>query len=675
MPNVSDSFAGSPAFQFIQSQGWNWKPSTPPNIELETCPYCGKTGYGHCYMEIHGTSDEQKNRDSLHICHKCGKGGRLFDLKKHLNISIPDVESRKDWSGGAKKTEDLPDIDACHQALLEDAEAMDYLMNGRGFSREVIEKQKVGLVQERYFRNIGKARAIVYPYLVNGNCVFVHYRTLPTMPLADNKVPKGFSSPTGWDAPLYNGEILRDGLKEVFMVEGEANCIAAMDKGVSNICGVPGANFKKAEWIGTLDKLDGLEKIYICYDKDKVGQQAAQNLAVRIGIERCWKITLPDFDVTTDEGEKRKGKDLNEWFAVGGGTAEAFEKLKEDAILFDVEGVASSKDAIQEFEDELNGKVGLEPSYKTQWPGLNKLVGFDPGDVIDIIAPEKVGKTTFALNLIEHMVDTYGEDGIIICLEMTRAKLARKWISHKAGIADDIPTTPEEAVTLKSKFLAAIPVVRDMAANRQGDLYFCLPKYKTTEDIYNLIRQCIRRYGVKWIVLDNLQRLADTTSDSGKGRTTHLSEISKVTSQIAKEYNIQMVRILQPHRVAQGKVATSDNTDGSSQIAKDCDCNIALHREKIAETDSSKVDMTMGTDQAQSFKNETLVLVGLSRFSGGGSTWLMCDGARSTFSNFGPESIAAVQAELNKDKGIMGTLQSAVTPPNAEEPPVGEISI
>lgn len=678
MSNAPESFQGSPTFQFIQSRGWNWKQGTAPNIELETCPYCHKPGFGKFYIEVHGSDSEQKSRDGLHICHhgSCNKGGRLYDLKSFLNVVIPGVESRKDFAAGEKKIEDLPDTDACHQALLEDADAMDYLINVRGFSREIIEKQKLGIVAERYFREAGKVKALVYPYLVNGNCVFVHYRTLPNM-LQPGKVPKAFSSPTGWDVPLYNGEVLREGTKDIIMVEGEANCIAAMDKGVENICGVPGANVKKAEWIDTLDKLE-LEKIFICYDKDKVGQKAAQTLAARIGIERCWKIVLPDFEVTTDAGEQRKGKDLNEWFAVGGGTAEAFDKLKEEAFLFDVDGVSSTKDSVEEFYEELLGKGSIEQKYKTQWPSLNKHVGFDEGDVIDILAPEKIGKTTFGMNIMEHMVDTYGEDGVIICLEMTRSKLARKWICHKAGIADNNPQTPEEAKVLLAKFMAAKQPIQHLAANRDGDLYFCYPKYKTVDDIYNLIRDIIRRYGVKWIMFDNIQRLCDTTLGS-KNRTQHLSEISKVTSQIAKDYGVQMIRILQPNRIMNGKMVTTDNVDGSSQIAKDCDCMITLHRERIGELDKDTFSSVGYVEQAQAFDDKMLTNIGLSRYSSGGYTTLLMDGARSTVNEFSLDQIASVQTEINKDKGFAASLKEAVasqvTTPQQTAEDTGEIII
>lgn len=670
--NIPDELAGSTALQFVISRGWQWKVSTLPNIELETCPFCQKTGYSHFYMECHGANSESKQRDGLCICHKCGKGGSLYSLKQHLGVAgIAGVESRKDWSGGQKEIEPLPDVDACHQALLEDEDALDYLMNGRGFSREIIERQKIGIVPKRYFRETGEVKALVYPYLVNGNVVFCHYRTLPTMPLSENKVPKAFSSPKGWEVPLYNQEVLRPGLKEVTMVEGEPNVVAAMDKGIEDICGIPGANIKKAEWIDVLDTLE-LDRHYICFDKDKVGHKAAQALASRIGVEKCWKITLPDFTVTTEEGETRPGKDLNEWFVSGGGSAEAFEQLKQDAVLFDVDGVASSKDAVQEFLDELEGKEGgLEPKYRSQWGDLNKLVGFDDGDVIDILAPEKVGKTTFALNLVEHMVDTYGEDGVVICLEMMRARMARKWICLKSGVEDNIPKTPEEAILLKQAFLEAIPQVQEMAANREGDLYFCYPKYKTDDDLYQLIIEIIRRYGVKWIVIDNLQRWADTTPQGKGNRTEHLSTISKVTSQIAKDYGVQMIRILQPHRIADGKIVSSNNTDGSSQIAKDCDCTIILHREPANPVSKEMLETMVHVESEESFSPNMLVNVPLTRYSGGGYTTLLYDGARSTVTERDDIAKAKVQAAASKDVGYHNVLKT-LTIATSSTPVAGE---
>src|ERR1700744_564750 len=164
-----EGLEGSAAGQLVIQQGWNWRHATSPNIAIENCPYCGKNNY-HFYLEIHGQPDDpQKSRDGLGLCMKCGKGGSLYALKKHLGLLIEGVESRKEMAAGDRKIEPLPDTEACHQALLEDVDALDYLINGRGFSREIIEKQKIGLVAKRYFRDAGEVKALVYPYLVNGN--------------------------------------------------------------------------------------------------------------------------------------------------------------------------------------------------------------------------------------------------------------------------------------------------------------------------------------------------------------------------------------------------------------------------------------------------------------------------------------------------------------------------
>jgi hypothetical protein len=491
---------------------------------------------------------------------------------------------------------------------------------------------------------------------VNGNTVWVHYRTLPD-PKDLAKVPKDFASPKGWNSTLYNIGELKEGLKDICLVEGEMNCISAMDKGITNIFGVPGANIKKAEWIERFDNLN-LEKVYILYDNDKVGLRAAQVLASRIGIEKCWKITLPHFMVTTEAGVVRKGKDLNEWF-LHGGTAELFEQLKQEAVLFDVDGVSSAVDAIDEFTEELDNKGA---GQKYIWPLVSELVQFDEGDCIDILGSEKVGKTTFGMNLVEYMVSEYGDDGLILCAEMTRAKIARKWVSHKAQIADNLPKTPEEAAQLTELFKKAIPEVKNIAANREGNLYLCYPKYDSMDDIYKLIIDCIRRYGVKWVMVDNLQRLCDMTKGS-RNRTEWLSEISKRLSQIAKDYNIQMVRILQPHRVKEDSLTTSSSVDGASQVAKDCDTMLVMNRNRIGGVNKQTFESGALVNSNCTFGPETLITCALSRYSAGGETTVWCDGATSTFSKLNEGKVKSMLSSTGE-----GMLQSASKPPAGPMP-------
>ena len=625
----------SAAMQMIISQGWNFNPPTGGQVAVEKCPFCEKLDFK---FYIACSDPAESSRDGLYFCHRCQATGNLRTLQEKLGLRIAGVDSRSEWAGkGKDKPDDLPNAELCHAALLSDADAMDYLLNVRGFTKEIVERQKLGLKDKVYFKKAGETRALVIPYLsIEGNVTFAKFRSLPP-------AEKDFTCPHGWEAGLYNAPALNDECKEIIMVEGEADTLSLMSHGIDNVVGVPGASVKKAEWIEALDRISPV--VYILYDSDQAGTKGSQELASRVGLEKCLKISLP------------KGvKDINEFFQKGG-TVEGFETLKKHAVLFDVTGVTSSKDALSQLEDELNGKVDLAPTYTTQWPELNKLVGFEDGDIIDIVAPEKVGKTTFGLNLLDHMVKTYGESGLLVCLEMTQSRLARKWISLVTGFEDTI-TAPgsDESKAKLIELKASIVKAREIQWGRAADLYFAYPQLvKEPEDIFKLMRDCIRRYGVKWIMFDNVQRLCDDTLKNMGHRTVHMSQISKGLAKLAKDYRIKMIRILQPKRIEKGQIITTNDVDGSSQVAKDCDSMLTMWRSVIGEMKKSEYEEeAVGfAETTQSFDPKTKFTVGLSRYSSGGSCYLFYDGARSQLRSYSDEQKAQLNANMAQYNGLI----------------------
>jgi replicative DNA helicase len=1025
---IPENLRASAALKFVVEQGWNWEvAASGDQIQVENCPYCHKGG-SKFYIGV--CDPKVSTRDGLHFCHhgSCGKQGNLRTLQEHLGIRIAGVDSRKEWAGSGEKPDTLPDVEACHAALLGEAETMDYLLNVRGFSKEIIEKQKLGFKEKVWFREAGESKALVIPYLVGGNVVFAKFRTLPPK-------PKDFVTPSGWEAPLYNGEILQEGIQEVIFVEGETNTISLMNYGINNVVGVPGCNVKKAAWIETLDKLS--PKIYILYDNDKAGKKSAQEIASRIGIEKCWRMMLPPFDVTVPEDQcklcdkhgvtvnrkydaegrisnprecphVRPGKDANEWFRYGGGTVEAFEKLKDEAGLFDVTGVTSSGDALTQLMDELDGKTDLSPSYVFPWPELNKMIGMEDGDILDILAPEKIGKagrlssliktvtgwkrngdlkvgdelastdgepsfvtgvypqgvlemfkvtfsdgrstevsaehlwkvchvntpdewhvyttdaimseygrnqtgngqrsgnlnkqlyipfvsgdfgadndlpiepwllgvligdggitngtptitntdsellvrltsvcsgygltlnrteadsasyrmsalpsggtkenpitkalrqlelwghraedkfipaaylnaskksrwellrglmdtdgtagnkhgtasytsvsvqlaldvqhlvrslggasrigpptkksfrykgelrtgqpayivsvlmpereslfylsrklarvkrrsyqprltfthiesigkheaqcisvshssklyitddyivthnTTFGLNIMDYMVAQYEEPGLLVCLEMTQARLARKHVALVTGFEDKLTEPDSEESKLKLAELKGCCIkAQSILQSRDADLYFAYPQMvKEPEDIFKLMRDCIRRYGVKWIMFDNVQRLCDDTLKNQAHRTVQLSQISKGLAKLTKDYRVKMIRILQPNKGERGGTVSSGDVDGSSQIAKDCDGMITLWRAVVGEQKKSEWQTQQeGFEETyESFSPVMRVAVALSRYSAGGTTKLFYDGARSQVRSLPESQKAPPQRNFN----------------------------
>jgi 5S rRNA maturation endonuclease (ribonuclease M5)/replicative DNA helicase len=630
MPNqrVPVGLENSIALQYVIGKGWSWEEAGGDQIKIQNCPYCSRSDFKF-YMAC--SAPESGSRDGLNFCHACKETGNLRRLQEHCGDRVQGVDSRADWAGGkAKILTELPDVEAAHAALLSDAETLDYLMNVRKFSMDIIKKQKLGVKEKHFFHKAGETKAIVTPYLSSeGNVTWVKYRTVPPH-------VKDFSSPHG-EAGLYNAGALNEDCKEIILCEGENDCISLLDHGIIDVCGVPGANVKKASWIEALDRIN--PKIYILFDTDGPGNKGAQELAQRIGLEKCLKIRLP-----------KTVKDIGEWFAKGG-AAEELQTLKEEAVMFDVGGVVSSGDALQDLEDKLEGREDLAPTYVSQWPELNKLVGWEDGDVLDIVGEAKRGKTVLAMNILDHMVKTYNEPGLLCCLEMLPERLARKWVSIVTGFEDSLvaPGTPEakaKLIELKECIIRA----KEEQRNRTADLYFAYPQMvRDPEDVFKLIRDCIRRYGVKWVCLDNIQRLCDDTLRSQNMRTIHLSQISKGLTKIAKDYKVKMIRIVQPKKIASGAIVTSADVDGSSQIDKDTDAMIVLHRRSIGVATKSAYEEESDnySESEESFDSRMRVTVGLSRYSSGGHCDLLFDGAKSQVRSYDASAKLPQQQAFN----------------------------
>jgi len=605
---------------------WEFQPSGKDKAVLKKCPLCGDER-GKFYINV-GAGEE----DGLWHCFICnqgqGRSGNLWQLKEALGDNKPEaVMSVQGWAGNGQQPGPLPDVNACHRRLMDDGEALDYLVAERGLSMAVIEKFKLGSEE------FGGKKWVVIPYYNRaGNLIYAKFRTIPP-------AKKEFRNVSGREQPLFNDAVITSGMDEIIFTEGEIDALTLASYGYENVCGIPGANNKKAEWIDKLDNAQPKE-IFLLYDRDKVGQEAAREMASRIGIEKARNILLPEF--TTADG--KPGKDINEWFKAGH-TREEFETLKAQAKPFDVKGVMNAPAALDEVERELNGMESLKPKYDTPWAALNrKLGGAEPGDVIDIIAQAKIGKTTLALNWADYIVDKYQDPALVFCLEMTAARLARKWASYVTKTDDSPAKDPEEAVRKLAEMKAAVAKAKEIARTRPADLLFAFTRVQTPDDVYDTIRQAVRRYGVKFVVFDNLQLLADMTLRSQHNRTVHLSQISKKLKALAVELGIVIIRIVQPNRVRDGEIVDAHNADGASQIEKDCDAMVCLHRKRKAHIRENDFDGFM--DEEISFEPQMLVRVDLSRYAPGGVCTLLMEGNISTVREITPEDLASLKKAI-----------------------------
>lgn len=568
--------------------GWEHKPAGTDQIAVQTCPLCSNSNYKF-FMNT---------ETGLHDCKVCGAVGNLYQLKEKLGLSMENVSSLKDAATNAAPSSPLPNSEAAHKQLFTQVfeDVLDYAVAERKLSMAIIEKMKLGGC------TVKGTRWLYIPYLdAAGKQYYFKARSIPPE-------SKQFTQPSGREACLFNEQVITADMDELVLCEGEIDALSLMTLGFDQVVGVPGANVKKAAWIEKLDTLKP-KQIYILYDKDKVGQEAAKELSSRIGIDRVKNIVLPDFEV-----DGKPGKDVNDYLRAGFTLAD-FLELKAQAKPFDVQGVQSVVEILRDLRDDIEGK-GTEPKYSTKWPTLTKRMGgYEDGDLVGWLAEAKAGKTTAVLNELQHQA-TLGYPGFLFCQEMLPKRMVRKWVSHVTSTND----TPGASLITPQTVDDALLIAGQM----QADILFGFTKSCKADDIYETIRNAVRRYGVKIVAFDNLQMMVRSLEHS----TQETSKYTKMFKQIAMELNVVIHLVIQPNRVADGQIVAARNAMGSSAIEKDVDCMVCLHRNRVAKIRESDFNGFLETDD--NFEPQMLARVDLSRYASGGSCTLYMDGATST---------------------------------------------
>ncbi|XP_056175721.1 primase homolog protein isoform X2 [Syzygium oleosum] len=159
----------------------------------------------------------------------------------------------------------------------------------------------------------GKQSAISFPYKRKGELVGCKYRTLD----------KKFWQEKGTEKALYGLDDISEA-DEIVIVEGEIDKLSLEEAGFINCASVPGGAPGKVSnkelpypdkdtayqylW-NCKDYLDKASRIILATDGDAPGQALAEELAKRLGKQRCWKVNWPkkdDFSRFNDANEVLK---------------------------------------------------------------------------------------------------------------------------------------------------------------------------------------------------------------------------------------------------------------------------------------------------------------------------------------------------------------------------------
>jgi twinkle protein len=416
--------------------------------------------------------------------------------------------------------------------------------------------------------------------------VNIKSRTLPP-------AEKDFRRITGYPSILFNGDCV-EGTEEVYICEGEIDALTLWQAGIKNVVGVTcGAGTFHPEWI---DQLAKAKKIFLCYDPDEEGQKGAREVGRRLGYDRCFNVALPD------------GQDLNEFFQKH--DIFEFQTLVNEARQFDVSGIISIEQGFEKFRAEVSNPE-MATGLMTPWPSVNQRIktGFQPGELVVLSAPPKIGKSTWALQITTYNA-LQGIASLFFCLEMRTMKVIKKVIQCHTKAEELGPTEIEHAeydFTEKPLYLGY--------SHQKPEL----------SRIIETIKAAVQRYGLKLVVFDHLHFLC-------RSITNQVQEIGLAVQAfkfLAEEMEIPIILIAQPRKIQPDSIMTAMDLKDSISIYSDCDHLIILHRKRKASA-GKKVEEGMET-QDQAFEPVTLVRVEGSRYNSGGEALIFYHGEYSRF--------------------------------------------
>ena len=396
-----------------------------------------------------------------------------------------------------------------------------------------------------------EVQAIAFPYFKAGEIVNVKYR--------DSQ--KNFRQVAGAEKIVYK----YDDIAEITIIcEGEMDALSLEVAGFRNAISVPdGAptpeskNLElKFEFLDD-ERFDQVKQFVLAVDNDEPGKKLEDELARRLGRDKCMRVTWP-------EG----CKDANEVLMRHG--AETLRHCIEDAKAFPVEGVFS----ISDIEDDINNMLefGMIKGEPTGWDSVNGLYTPAPGQWTLVTGIPSMGKSEWldalAVNIAENAGWVFG-----VCspenqpISWHAAKLIEKRMNERlvAGRVN------------QAKF-------HEAKAWLNEHFHFIMPEEPTLDSVLAKAKVLVRRHGMKGLIIDPYNELDHTKRKDGVNETEYVSTFLTQLRKFARENSIHVWLVAHPAKLMKEKngeypVPDGYTVSGSAHFYNKADNIVAVHRD------------------------------------------------------------------------------------------------
>lgn len=225
--------------------------------------------------------------------------------------------------------------------------------------------------------------------------------------------------------------------------------------------------------------------------------------------------------------------------------------------------------------------TGLTTGY-TDLDGMTS--GLQPSDLIIVAGRPSMGKTSFAMNLVETAVLSQEKPILVFSMEMPAESLIIRMLSSLGRIDQTRIRNGKLEQEDWPKLSAAITKLKDVP------LYIDDTAALTPTEVRSRARKVAREFGegeLGMIMLDYMQLMQ--VAGTSEGRTAEISEISRSMKAIAKEFKCPVVALSQLNRALEGrpnKRPVNSDLRESGAIEQDADVIMFIYRDEVYNEDS-----------------------------------------------------------------------------------------
>lgn len=512
----------------------------PVGQHRKRCPSCSKTRRNKSdqSMSLHVYNDRV-----VYQCHHCEiKGVVPFEERQRITHikKTPVVE--------------LPE----NRGISQDA--VMWLMS-RGISEGTA--KKAGIYSLSHFINSENkmVNCIAFPYIFEGTPIGAKIRSIGT---------KGFSCINALHH-FYNHDSINE-KDPIILCEGEIDCLSFLEAGFKSAVSIPnGATVKNTH--GAIDpdqdtgfdflwecekKFADASKIVIAMDTDAPGQSMAEELARRIGKEKCYKVDWPD-----------DCKDANDCLIKYG--QQGLVDMIDHADPWPIIGVYSADHFVDEIKDLY--KNGTGKGYSVGYSELNQYYTMAPGQVTVVTGIPSSGKSEFVDSMMMNLAHSDNLTFAVCSFENEPKyhilKLLAKW-AKKPFFKSYHNCLNEKEFDEGMKF-----VNKHFTFLHQSD-----GSLSTIESIIERLRSAVLRTGIRGAVIDPYNYIAKSANAS---ETEWISDMLTRLRVFAMSSGIHIWFVAHPtklQRIDGGKLPVPKGYDisGSAAWFSKTDCGLTVHR-------------------------------------------------------------------------------------------------